>query len=171
MKPIKFYASTSIVGFLISCLLPYHYSNNLEEFCILLFCQTVSLLLIFMLLIGRINLNFVSALIEEPKSPVYKFDSGWGRIEEYVVGHSMDSVPWFVFLFPPMMLFSHKDMVLNKTVHLDDAEEKLIQSGNISLEHMFSIKLKEEELKEQLKQEETNKIKSLNKDYYSNFKK
>ena len=170
MKPIKFYASTSIVGFLISCLLPYHYSNNSEDFCILLFGQMVSLILIFMFLIGRINLNFVSTLINEPKTPVYKFDSGWGRIEEYVVGHSMDSVPWFVFLFPPMFMFAHKDMVQNRTVHLSDAEEERIKNEELTLEEMFLIRLKEDQLIEQEKLKQKNKIKYLNKDYYNNFK-
>lgn len=171
MSPIKFYTTTSIVGFLISCLLPYHYSNNLEGFCILLFGQMVSLMVIFLFLIRRINLNFVSTLIDEPKSPVYKFDSGWGRIEEYVVGHSMDSVPWFVFFFPPMFMFAHKDMVQNRAVHLSDAEEILIKSGSVSLEEMFLIRLKEETLIEEEKLNQKNKIKSLNKDYYNNFKK
>lgn len=170
MKPIRFYTVASIVGFLISCLLPYHYSNDLEEFFWLLIFQTVMLLLFFIPFAAKIKLNFVSALIEEPKSPVYKFDSSYGRIEEYVVGHSMDDVPWIILFFPPLMMFSHKDMVLNRSVYLSDTEEKNVKNGKISLKEMFLIRIEEDTLHEQEKENERNKIKSLNKDYYNNFK-
>lgn len=141
-------------------------------------CLNFSILILSLLLNNHnlyIKLPFVSDLIEEPKTPVYRLSDDSWRSEYQIVKSEVeytffDSIT--TLLFPLVYLFRYKTMVDNEETF--EFEHKLLEF-NGSLEEEYE-KMYQEKHKERLRLEEIQNnrkkvIADLNKEYEENFKK
>ena len=122
-----------------------------------------------------IKLPFVSDLIEEPKTPVYRLSENlwnydWVIVKSYVGYTFFDSI--ITLLFPLIHLFRHKTMI--------DCEETFEFKHNVlefkgsleeEYEKQYQEKHKEKLRLEEVKDNKTKVIANLNKEYEENFKK
>ena len=181
IRPKQFYNTLGILGILIILSILVYFTVKVSDEQFFLMGGMVLYFVVLMISIAlsssrwfRINLPFVSDLIDVPTSPTYRVEKNyWGEYEviksEVGFTHYNEDILWF---FPPLMLFDYKTMV--------DFEDKFFIEG--SLEDISKVDLKEfwetkyYELNrkfiesEEAKNKRKNQLKEINKEYLNNFK-
>lgn len=180
INPKLFFYPAIFVGFGIELyfLISFFSKENLGVLSLAFLGLNISFF-IFIFILERfnllINLPFVSNLVDEPKSPVYRLSNESWRSEYQIVKSEVgftyfDSV--LILLCPLIFIFRYKTMVDNEETF--EFEYKLLDFSG-SLEEEYNKKYQEKH-KERLRTEEiqNNKkrvIADLNKEYEENFKK
>jgi len=176
LKTNKFYTLTSIAGFtmllfITYLILPYivNKGSEVEGFCItLLGLYVLSCVVAFFgYCYFPMKLAFVSDLVDNPTDPVYKYDDYDLSISKYIVDFKLREVPLICTLFPLCIMFWNKGLVRTETIYLTDEEYDTIFKKDFDLKTVFEGR---ETVELQKEDKQQSRIKSLNKDYYNNFR-
>lgn len=178
MKPKTFYTVTSIIGFIFSVLFIYFITTYIttsgkiegSTFVLMLFLGwCASLFPTFAVMsTAPIKIGFVSSLVKNPKSPVYLYKKDC--IEKYIVGYNDTQAPKIALIFPPILIFQHQALVLERTEYISENQSFNIEKGLTTPREVFEdiVRVKEEVLSEN--ELRKRRLIEINKDYYNNFK-
>lgn len=180
INPKLFFYSAIFVGFGIELytLANIFSLNHLGEMFLTMLGLNISFF-IFVYILERfnilINLPFVSDLVDEPKSPVYRLSNESWRSEYQIVKSEVGSAYFdsiLMLLCPLIFILRYKTMVDEEETF--EFEFKLLEfygSLGEEYEEMYQEKHKERLRKEEIQNNRNKVIADLNKEYEENFKK